>query len=151
MHQLTKEVFEELEVNEPAPPVLFELGDLPDVEADERLVKILLTNLLGNALKYTRQKKNRRVVVGFESSGSVTAYSITDNGIGFDQASADRMFSAFQRLHQSRIADGIGLGLAIVARVVSRHDGRIWAKGNPGKGASFHFTLEPQREERSPD
>ncbi len=143
MRQLTAEVFEELKVNEPACTVNFELHDLPNVEADERLVKILLMNLLGNALKYTRSKQDRRIVVGFESTGGVTVYSISDNGIGFDQRSAKRMFCAFQRLHESKVEDGIGLGLAIVARVVSRHRGRIWAEGNPGQGASFHFTLEP--------
>ena len=143
MNALVKETFDELTANEPPPRVSLELADLPAVDADEMLVKMLLTNLLSNALKYTREKEKRRIQVNYEAQDGVTVYRITDNGIGFDQQSTERMFEAFKRLDSSKATAGIGLGLAIVARVVGRHGGRIWAKGIPGEQASFYFSLEP--------
>jgi len=143
MNALVKETFDELTANEPPPRVSLELADLPAVDADEMLVKMLLTNLMSNALKYTREKEERRIQVNYEAQDGVTVYRITDNGIGFDQQSTERMFEAFKRLDSSKATAGIGLGLAIVARVVGRHGGRIWAKGIPGEQASFYFSLEP--------
>ncbi len=146
MHELIKEEFRNLQASEPPPEVHLEMGELPEVDADESLVRMLLMNLLSNALKYTRSKQDRRITVDFESHHDVTVYRITDNGIGFDQRSAERMFVAFQRLNESKVADGIGLGLAIAARVIGRHDGRIWAEGIPGEQARFFFTLEKSAE-----
>ncbi len=143
MCRLVEEAFGELMVNEQPPEVSLEVAMLPNVEADKVMVKMLLMNLLSNALKYTRNKKERHIKVDFEVKNGVTIYSISDNGIGFDQRSAKHMFKAFQRLEQSRAETGIGLGLTIVARIVGRHGGKIWAEGEPGERASFCFTLEP--------
>jgi light-regulated signal transduction histidine kinase (bacteriophytochrome) len=147
MGRLVRKIFGELTQNEPPPKVTLELSDLEKVNADKRLVKILLLNLLSNSIKYTRGKEIRTIGVDCEQKNGVTVYRITDNGIGFSQHSSERMFEAFQRLESSKAIAGIGLGLAIVARVVWRHGGRIWAKGIPGEQAYFYFTLEPEKTE----
>ncbi len=143
MREMVEEVFEDLQASEPDSKVELVLGDLPDVEADEKLVSILLLNLLANAFKYTRGRPQRRIEVSSSEKDGVTVYSVTDNGAGFDQRSADRLFEAFHQLDEGRSAKGLGLGLAIAARVVGRHQGRIWADGIPDEKAAFHFTLEP--------
>lgn len=148
---LVEEVFEDLQASEPPPAVDLVIGDLPDCDGDERLVKVLLTNLLSNALKFTRSKPRRQIDISASSDSDATVYKITDNGIGFDQGSAEEMFIAFQKLDEGKVDEGVGLGLAIVARVVGRHGGKIWAEGVPGKSASFFFTLQPAKADRLPD
>jgi signal transduction histidine kinase len=111
-------------------------------EADPRLVTIVLENLIGNAWKFTRKQVQPLIEVGCDS-GAGRAFFVRDNGAGFDMAHADRLFGAFQRLHSEAEFEGTGIGLATVERIVRRHGGRIWAEGEPGNGATFHFTLEP--------
>lgn len=143
LRELAQDIFEELYTSEPAPPVEFVVHELPQANADPTLVRTLLMNLLSNALKYTRHKPGRRIAMSFERRGDGVVYCVQDNGIGFDRKSAERMFNAFERLDRENEAEGIGLGLDIAARVVNRHGGRIWAEGEPGRGAAFYFTLEP--------
>jgi signal transduction histidine kinase len=143
MKQLATEVFQGLADTEPDPPTEFQVADLPTVDADEKLVKMLLVNLLGNAIKYTRSKERPRIEVSADIQDGVVVYCIRDNGIGFDPRSSGRLFAAFERLDHAGATEGVGLGLAIVARVVERHGGRIWAEGVPGEKAAFYFTLEP--------
>jgi signal transduction histidine kinase len=121
------------------------VDDLPEVDADPVLVRTLIMNLLGNAIKYTREEHARRIEVRSDVRDGVSCYCVRDNGIGFDPASAKRMFRAFERLDGSRETDGVGLGLDIAARVVKRHGGTIWAEGRLGEGAAIYFTLEPSR------
>jgi signal transduction histidine kinase len=142
--EVARDIFDELSPSEPAPPVEFVVDDLPGANADPTLVRTLLLNLLSNALKYTRQKSDRRIAMTFARGDGGIVYCVRDNGIGFDGESAERMFNAFERLDRGHESEGIGLGLDIAARVVSRHGGRIWAEGVPGEGAAFYFTLEPQ-------
>jgi signal transduction histidine kinase len=99
-------------------------------------------NLLSNAIKYTREKQDRRIEVRSDVRDGVSCYCVRDNGIGFDPESAERMFRAFERLDGNIETDGVGLGLDIVARVVERHEGKIWAEGRRGEGAAIYFTLE---------
>jgi signal transduction histidine kinase len=141
MQGLVEEIIEDLSINEPDPPIDFEVAKLPDARADRNLVQVLLLNLLGNAVKYTNGKENRKIRVGFEAQGAETIYFVKDNGIGFDQEYADRLFGAFNRLGDASAAEGVGLGLTIAARVVERHGGGIWAKGKKNFGATFYFTL----------
>jgi len=144
MRALFVEVFETLEDAEPPPSVSLEVDeDLPGVEADALLVRVLVTNLLTNALKYTRQESERRVTVSHRRSDGVTEYAVSDNGVGFDMDEADRLFEAFERLSAGERFQGTGLGLTIVARVIRRHGGRIRAEGAAGEGATFRFTLAP--------
>lgn len=143
MNEMVEEAFEDLQANETDSKIELILGDLPSVQGDEKLVSILLLNLLANAFKYTRGRPQRSIEFSASEQDGVTVYSIADNGIGFDQRSAERMFNAFHQLDVGKSSSGLGLGLAIVARVVGRHKGRIWAEGVPGEKATFRFTLEP--------
>ncbi|HZD51849.1 MAG TPA: ATP-binding protein, partial [Woeseiaceae bacterium] len=142
--ELMRDIFEELAASEPPPPVVFTVGELPDANADPTLVRTLATNLLSNALKYTRSREERRIDVGCENRDGAPVYFVRDNGIGFDNRSAERLFHAFERLgRDGGSEEGIGLGLNIAVRVVRRHNGRIWAESRPGQGAAFYFTLGP--------
>ncbi len=144
LREMVTDIFEELSASEPPPAVRCEVADLPEAYADPTLVRTLAMNLLGNALKYTRHKQERRIVVDYETKDGVTAYCVRDNGIGFDGANGGRMFRAFDRAGRDGAKEeGLGLGLNIAVRVVRRHDGRIWAESKPGAGAAFYFTLEP--------
>lgn len=109
--------------------------------ADSKLVEILLENLMGNAWKFSSRKDDPTVRVG-RLDGAGRVFYVRDNGAGFDMAYADKLFGAFQRLHSEAEFEGTGIGLATVQRIVNRHGGRVWAEGEPGKGATFFFTLE---------
>ncbi|HSM31252.1 MAG TPA: ATP-binding protein [Woeseiaceae bacterium] len=148
MEKLVRETFEDLRASEHS-PARFDIDPLPPAYADRTLVQMLLTNLLGNALKYTRDRRERRIRVSAETSNGETVYSIADNGIGFDADSGERIFAAFQQLNTGSRADGVGLGLTLVKKVVDRHGGRIWATSQPGNGATFYFTLEPRTDRTS--
>lgn len=115
-----------------------------DMEAsgDAGMLRILLSNLLGNAFKFTAKTADARIAFSRHAADGETVFSIADNGAGFDlQAAGDRMFRLFQRMHRQDEFPGSGVGLATVERVVRRHGGRIWAESQPGQGATFHFTL----------
>ena len=141
MRELVGEIAADLSGAEMPPTVRFEIAELPEAFADTTLVHMLLTNLLANAIKYTRSRAVRIVTVGFLADGGEVVYFVADNGIGFDQHHADSIFGAFNRLDKASSSDGVGLGLTIAHRVVERHDGRIWAEGRVGEGATFYFTL----------
>jgi light-regulated signal transduction histidine kinase (bacteriophytochrome) len=119
------------------------IGQLPACSADPALLKQVWMNLLSNALKYTSRREAARVEIGGEQSNSTgrPTYFVKDNGIGFDMRLADKLFGVFQRLHSAEEYEGTGVGLAIVQRIIQRHGGRIWAVGQPGRGATFSFTL----------
>jgi light-regulated signal transduction histidine kinase (bacteriophytochrome) len=110
-------------------------------EADERMLRVVLTNLLSNAWKFTGYEARARIEVGAREEGGELAFFVRDNGAGFDQAYAGKLFGAFQRLHSMQEFKGNGIGLALVQRIVRRHGGRVWAEGAVGQGATFHFTL----------
>lgn len=115
----------------------------PDLQAtgDPTLLRLVLENLLGNAWKYTAKRAQAHIVFGRETTDGQTAFVVRDNGAGFDMRSAERLFGLFQRLHSASDFAGTGVGLASVRRIVQRHGGRIWADGEPGRGAAFYFTL----------
>jgi PAS domain S-box-containing protein len=122
----------------------FEMDVQSDIKVfgDERLLRIALENLLGNAWKFTSKAENPRISFKriTENNGN-SVYCISDNGAGFDMKYADKLFGAFQRLHSASDFEGTGIGLATVQRIINRHGGRIWAEGEVGKGAAFYFTL----------
>ena len=131
--------------------VEFAVGDLGTAEADPALLKQVLSNLLGNAVKYTRGRQPALIEVGCRregESGDAPAYYVKDNGAGFDTRQSDRLFGVFQRFHTREEFEGTGVGLAVVERIVTRHGGRVWAESKPGEGAIFYFTL--QRGPRNP-
>ena len=110
-------------------------------DADPRLVKVALENLLGNAWKFTGKAAEARIELGIKPSNGEPAYFVRDNGAGFDMTYAGKLFGVFQRLHSAAEFEGTGIGLATVQRIVRRHGGRIWAEGVVGRGATFYFTL----------
>ncbi|HSB35077.1 MAG TPA: ATP-binding protein [Nitrospirota bacterium] len=109
--------------------------------ADPVLAEVVLSNLLGNAWKFTSKTENARIEFGSADNDGETVFFVKDNGAGFDPAYAERIFLPFQRLHSAKDFEGTGIGLTIVERVVRRHGGRIWVEGEVGKGATFYFTL----------
>jgi two-component system, NtrC family, sensor kinase len=111
------------------------------VEADSRLLRVALENLLGNAWKFTAKVAFATIELRAERGAEGTVYRLRDNGAGFDQAYAKRLFQPFQRLHSEAEFSGTGIGLATVHRVVDRHGGRVWAEGTVGSGATIYFTL----------
>ena len=119
----------------------------PDVivEADARLIRILLDNLLGNSWKFTCKTAEPRIELGVRDEDGERAFYIRDNGAGFDMSQADRLFTPFARLHSDSEFKGTGIGLATVHRIVERHGGRIWAEGAVGAGATIWFTLRQAR------
>lgn len=122
-------------------PVEFSVADGLRVWGDPELLQAVVDNLLGNAWKYTMDEARPRVEVGEESTPEGRAFFVRDNGVGFDMARAEGLFRPFQRLETGRRFEGSGIGLATVARIIDRHGGHIWAKGAPGQGATFWFTL----------
>ncbi|MBK7877754.1 MAG: HAMP domain-containing protein [Planctomycetes bacterium] len=121
--------------------VEFEVRELPPCRADSALLSLVFSNLISNAIKFTRPRELARIVVGAERRGDQVAYFVRDNGVGFDTEQAGKLFLLFQRLHAREEFDGTGLGLAIARRVVERHGGQIWAEAQPTGGACFYFTL----------
>ena len=117
------------------------IGDLPEAECDHGLIKQVFTNLISNAIKYTRLRETAVIEIGKTEMDRDCVITVRDNGAGFDMKHADKLFGAFQRLHLQSEFEGTGIGLATVRRIIQRHGGRIWAEGEVEKGAAFHFTL----------
>jgi PAS domain S-box-containing protein len=108
---------------------------------DERLLRIVLENLLGNAWKFTARKKNARIEFGVTEKDGLRAFFVRDNGAGFNRALAHKLFHAFERLHDASQYEGLGVGLSTVQRVIEKHSGRVWAEAVEGEGATFYFTV----------
>ncbi len=110
-------------------------------EADPNLVRLALENLIANAWKFTKNTANPKIEIGCVQKNGVSEYYVRDNGAGFDMTYANKLFRPFQRLHHRNEFEGTGIGLATVERIIHRHGGKVWAEGEPSKGATFHFTL----------
>jgi signal transduction histidine kinase len=126
-----------------------QIGELPTVDCDPALVKHVIVNLLSNAIKFTRESKPALIEVGQLSSEGEPTVFVRDNGVGFDIRYSDKLFGIFQRLHRREDYDGVGVGLATVQRIVHKHGGRVWADSQIGKGATFYFTLGPDKNNRN--
>jgi len=119
------------------------VGDMPHVRSDPVLLEEVFSNLISNAIKFSRDRNEALVEVGVQAAGTSgeQVFFVRDNGIGFDMRYAEKIFGVFQRLHRGHEYEGTGAGLAIVQRIISRHGGRVWADALPGQGATFYFTL----------
>ena len=141
---LVADAIKGLEMQAEGRNVEWRIGALPRVMGDPVLLRQVFANLLGNALKYTRGRDPAVIEVGAtQDPNGVAVIHVRDNGVGFDMKHAAKLFGVFQRLHRADEFEGTGIGLAIAQRVVSRHGGRIWAEAQPGRGATFFFTLVP--------
>jgi PAS domain S-box-containing protein len=126
-----------------SPAVQLVIAEGAAASGDPHLLRIVLDNLIGNAWKFSSKTARPRVEFGITTTPEgQRAFFVSDNGVGFDMAHADKLFGAFQRLHAMHEFPGTGIGLATVQRIVTRHGGRVWAESAPGRGATFSFTLE---------
>ena len=140
--QLAAIVLDELTRRDATRAVELDIAPGLIVDADGRLMRILLDNLLGNAWKFTTRTDAARIAVGRDGGGDgESVFFVRDNGAGFDMSQADRLFTPFQRLHSDGEFAGTGIGLATVRRIVERHGGKIWAEGAIGGGAKISFTI----------
>lgn len=141
LSQIAGEAAASMRERYPAREVHLEIAPGMDVNADPRLLRIALENLLSNAWKYTARTSQAQVNVGTQAGEHGPVYFVRDNGIGFDMKYADKLFVPFQRLHPETEFPGSGIGLVTIQRIIARHGGRIWADAKPDEGATFYFTL----------
>ena len=134
-------VSRELQTSDPARAVDFVIAPTLHAKGDERLLKIVLDNLLGNAWKFTGKTQRARIEFGRAVKDGVQAFYVRDNGAGFDMTYADKLCTPFARLHGPNEFPGTGIGLAVVQRIINRHGGRLWAEGEPNHGATFWFAI----------
>jgi PAS domain S-box-containing protein len=150
LSRLAQEIASRLQNSEPKRQARFVIAPGLTVEGDRSLLRIVLENLIGNAWKFTSGQPEARVQVGSRRRDTQEVYFVQDNGVGFDMKYADKLFGAFQRLHDVSEFPGTGVGLATVQRIIHRHGGRVWADGAVGQGATFYFVLEATGNGRGP-
>jgi light-regulated signal transduction histidine kinase (bacteriophytochrome) len=139
--EIIEEVVAELRPGLAERSVVWEVGQMPTVSADPIMLVRLWRVLLENAVKFTRPRADARIVITAENRDNEWVFEIRDNGVGFDQEYADKLFEVFERLHHSREFEGAGMGLAVARRLVERHGGRVWAQGRLDVGATVGFSL----------
>jgi two-component system sensor histidine kinase/response regulator len=138
---IANEIVEALRAADPEREVAVDIADDLAVSGDPRLVRILLSNLIGNAWKFTSKRRGACISIGREIVDGESRIYVRDNGAGFDMIDGHRLFGAFKRLHSQSDFPGVGIGLATVQRIINRHGGRIWAEGAVDEGATFYFVL----------
>jgi signal transduction histidine kinase len=138
---IARTIAAELSASAPARRVQWIFPEEAHADADGELITLALQNLLQNAFKFTAQREEAVIELRIEQTAGRRAYSIADNGVGFDMQYADKLFAPFQRLHPTSAFDGTGIGLATVKRIIHRHGGQVWAESAPDQGATFTFTL----------
>ena len=143
MKEMASSVFHELMALTPERKISLNISDLPHVCADPALMKQVWTNLISNAIKFSRQQASPMIEVACVTDPLTgeNVFSVKDNGIGFDMKFVEKLFGVFERLVDEKEFEGTGCGLAIVRRIIQRHGGRAWAEGNPNMGATFFFSL----------
>jgi two-component system sensor kinase len=141
MTAMVRKVFAQLKSQEPARDLKLIIKDLPPSLGDQSLLYQVMENILANAIKYTNLRKTAVIEVAGKDQENESIYYVKDNGIGFDERYADKLFGVFQRLHGGEAYEGTGVGLAIVKRIIERHGGRVWAEGKVDEGAIFYFAL----------
>ncbi len=141
MGEMAAEVFRELNAGDRSGKINFQIDDIPDIKADPSLIRQVWVNLIGNAIKFSSGREQPVIEIGSIAGWAETTYFVRDNGAGFNQAHAGKLFGVFNRLHDSREFEGTGVGLAIVQRIIMRMNGKVWAEGKTDEGATFYFSL----------
>jgi signal transduction histidine kinase len=150
LEKLVREVIADLEPDAAGREIAWHIGELPRVGGDAAMLRIVLVNLIANAVKFTGPRETARIEIGSlpgresDGDGGETVIYVRDNGVGFDMTYGDKLFGVFERLHSASEFPGTGIGLANVQRIVARHGGRTWAEGEVDQGASFYVAL-PRR------
>ncbi len=143
---MARDITDELRKQEPQREVSIEIDGALAARGDPSLLRVVMQNLLQNALKFTSRTRHARIDVGMTRRNGRPEFHVRDNGVGFDMAYVSRLFGAFQRLHADAEFPGTGIGLATVQRIIHRHGGEVRAEGAVGQGATIFFTLEGFRE-----
>jgi PAS domain S-box-containing protein len=138
---LVQEVLREFAPETRGRNIRWQVADLPIVSGDRAMLRVVLVNLIANALKFTQPRAQTEIEIGFTRGENETIFFVRDNGVGFDMQYVDRLFGVFQRLHHVDEFEGTGIGLANVRRIIARHGGRTWAEGAVDRGATFYFSL----------
>ena len=141
MQQLVASVIGELKQLEPDRNLTITVENLPKVKGDRYMLKQVFINLISNAFKYTGKKHEAIIQIGAYPEDNYQTYYVKDNGAGFDMRYYDKLFGVFQRLHSSNEFEGNGVGLAIIQKIISKHNGKVWAEGKVNEGACFYVSL----------
>ena len=141
VNAIVSEVVFSLKGEVPQREIEWRVGDLPRLRCNRSLIVQVFENLISNAVKYTRPRAHAKIEIGCERIDDQDIIFVRDNGVGFDMEQKERLFGVFQRLHRPEEFEGTGVGLALVARIIAKHGGRIWADGKVDEGATFHFNL----------
>lgn len=144
MKQIVEEIFSSIREHEGKRQIECTIENLPDIEADETLIKQVWINYISNAVKYSQYSAVSKIHIGYKENNDVIEYFVKDNGVGFDMQYSSKLFGVFQRLHTHDQFAGIGIGLSIVQRIVLKHGGKVWAESKPNEGATFYFSLPKQ-------
>ncbi len=140
LNELVQEIIQELNHEITDRNVIFKIDNLPEIESDRNLIKIVFMNLIGNAIKFSKNNSKTFIEIGIHDKNEEnTTYFVKDNGAGFNMKYAHKLFGVFQRLHTDEEFEGTGIGLATVHRIIQRHNGKIWAESKLNEGSCFYF------------
>jgi light-regulated signal transduction histidine kinase (bacteriophytochrome) len=141
LSQLVRDAIAEVQQDTEGRNIVWKIGALPDFYGDRSMLRLVLVNLISNAIKFTRTRPQAEIEIGWsEGRGNDLVVFVRDNGVGFNMKYVNKLFGVFQRLHRSDEFDGTGIGLATVQRIIHRHGGEVWAEGAIDGGATFYFS-----------